>query len=79
MLDDREVGVRFPVGARDFLKTLKPALGPTQPPIRLIPEAVSPGGKPAGRDAEYSSPSSAEVKNYGALSALPHASSRRDA
>ena len=29
-------GVRFPAGGRDFSKTLRLDLGPTQPPIQLM-------------------------------------------
>jgi hypothetical protein len=39
------------------------ALGPTQPPIQGIPEALSLGVKRPGRKADHSPPPSAEVKN----------------
>jgi hypothetical protein len=39
------------------------ALGPTQPPIQWILEALSPGPKRPGREGDHSRPSSAEVKN----------------
>jgi hypothetical protein len=42
----------------DFRK----ALGPTQPPIQWVPGALSVGIKRPGREANYSPPSSAEVK-----------------
>jgi hypothetical protein len=32
-LDDRNVGVRVPVGSRIFSTSSRPALGPTQPPL----------------------------------------------
>jgi hypothetical protein len=48
------------------------ALGPTQPPIQWVPWAISPGVKRPGREADHSPPSSAEVKNSGATSPLPH-------
>jgi hypothetical protein len=38
------------------------ALGPTQLPIQWVPGALSLGVKRAGREADYSPPSSAEVK-----------------
>jgi len=38
-------------------------LGPTQPPIQWVPGALSPRIKRPGREANYSPPSSAEVKN----------------
>jgi hypothetical protein len=42
----------------------RPALGPTQPPVQWVPGVLSPGGKARpGRDADHSSPSSAEVEN----------------
>jgi hypothetical protein len=41
----------------------RPALGPTQPPVQWVPGALSPGGKARPeRDADRSTPSSAEVK-----------------
>jgi hypothetical protein len=45
-----------------FSSASKPALEPTQPPIRWVPEALSSGVKQLGRDSNYPSPSSAEVK-----------------
>jgi hypothetical protein len=53
----------------------KPALGPTLPPIQWGPEAISPGVKRPGREADCSPPSSAKVKNGGAIPSLPHTSS----
>jgi hypothetical protein len=40
----------------------RPALGPTKPPIRWVPGALSLGTKRPGREADHSPPSSAEVK-----------------
>jgi hypothetical protein len=37
------------------------ALGPTQPPIQGVPGSLSLGVKRPGREADHSSPSSAEV------------------
>jgi hypothetical protein len=47
-----------------FLFTIasRTALGPTQPPIQLVPVALSLGVKQPGREADHSPPSSAEVK-----------------
>jgi hypothetical protein len=45
-------------------------LGPTQPPIQWVP-----GVKLLGRESDHSPPSSAEVKNGGAIYALPNMSS----
>jgi hypothetical protein len=49
-------------------------LGPTQPPIQWIPGTLSPGVKQQRREADHSSPSSAEVKKGGAIPPLPHVS-----
>jgi hypothetical protein len=38
------------------------SLGPTQPPIQCVPEALSLGVKRPGREADHSPPSSAKVK-----------------
>jgi hypothetical protein len=54
-----------------FTMRSKPALGHTQSPIRWVPGEISPGIKRPGREADYSPPSSAEVKNGGAISSLP--------
>jgi hypothetical protein len=40
----------------------RPALGPTQPPIQWVSGALSPGIKRPGREADYSPPTTAEVK-----------------
>jgi hypothetical protein len=48
-----------------------PALGPTQPPIQWVPVV-----KRQECEADHSPPSSAEVKNGGALPPLPHKSHR---
>jgi hypothetical protein len=46
-----------------------PAMGPIQPSIQWIPETLSPGLKPQGREADHSPPSSAD-ESY--TSTLPH-------
>jgi hypothetical protein len=56
-----------------------PALGPTQPPIQWAPEAISPGVKQTGCEADHSLPSSAKAKNVGAIPPLLHTSSWRGA
>jgi len=43
-------------------RPLRPALGPTHPPIQWVPEALSLGVKRPGHEADLSPPSSAEVK-----------------
>jgi hypothetical protein len=42
-----------------------PTLGPTQPPTEGVPEALCPGVKRQGREADPSPLSGAEVKNDG--------------
>jgi hypothetical protein len=49
----------------------RPALGPTQPPVQWVPEALSSGINRQGHEADHSPPSSAEVKSGGALLPLP--------
>jgi hypothetical protein len=52
-LDDRAIGVRSPVGAKDFFlsSVSRPALGPTQSPVQWVPGVLSPGVKARpGRD-----------------------------
>jgi hypothetical protein len=61
-LDGRGVGVRV------LLSTLcRPVLGPTQPHIQWIP-----GVKRPGCEADHSPPTTAEVRNGGAIPPLPH-------
>jgi hypothetical protein len=45
-----------------FSTSSRPALGSTQPPIRWVPRALSPGVKRPGREADHLPPVSAEVK-----------------
>jgi len=61
---DRMIGVRIPVGLGIFLFSTpsRPALGPTKSAIQWVPGALSLGVKRPGREADQSSPSSAEVK-----------------
>jgi hypothetical protein len=58
-------GLRILAAAESFLfdAVSRPALGSTQPPIQWEPGALSFGIKRPGREANYSPPSSAEVKN----------------
>jgi hypothetical protein len=48
---------------------------PTQPPIEWIPGVISAGVKRPGHEADRSPPSSAEVRNGGAIPPLPHRAS----
>jgi hypothetical protein len=59
--------------------TSRSDLGPTQPPIRWVPGAVSSGVKRQGHEADDSLSSVAEVKNGGAVPSLSHTSSWRGA
>jgi hypothetical protein len=56
--------ISSPGGGKSFHFSISsiPALGPTQPPIQWVPGALSLGVKRPGREADYSSPTSAEVK-----------------
>jgi hypothetical protein len=45
-----------------FFPASRPALGPTQPPIKWVTGALSLRVKRPGREADHSPPSSAEVK-----------------
>jgi hypothetical protein len=58
---------------QDFLFSLssRPVLGPTQRLIQWVAEALSPGVKRLWLEADGSPPSSAEVKNGGAIPPLP--------
>jgi hypothetical protein len=58
-----------------FSTTSRAALGPIQPPIQWVLGAISPGVKWSEGKADHSPPSSAEVKNGGAIPSLPHMSS----
>jgi hypothetical protein len=50
----------------------RPAVRPTQPPIHMGTADDFPGEKQSGREADHSPPSSAEVKNGGAIPPVPH-------
>jgi hypothetical protein len=66
-LDDGGVGVRALIGSRMFSTSSRPALGPTQPPIQWVP-----GVKRPGREADRSSPTTAEVKKIWIYTSFPH-------
>jgi hypothetical protein len=56
-------GDRIPVGGRDFPHSFRPALGPAQPLLQLLPAVFSGGGgKVAGACPDQPTPSSAEVE-----------------
>jgi hypothetical protein len=48
-----------------------PALGPTQPPIQWVSGALFLGVKRPGREADHSTPSSADVKNAWSYTSTP--------
>jgi hypothetical protein len=55
-----------------FLFTaFRPVLGPTQPPVQWIPGTFSPDVKRPKREADHSSPFSAEVKNAWRYTSTP--------
>jgi hypothetical protein len=64
---------RAPVGAKNFhfSMSFRRALGSTQPPIQWVPEALSPGVKRPGREADHSLPASAEVKKMRIYTSTP--------
>jgi hypothetical protein len=63
-LDDRVLGFdsRRGLGIFLFINASRKDLGPIQPPIQCVPGALSLGVKWLGREADHSSPSSAEIK-----------------
>jgi hypothetical protein len=71
-LGGRGVGVRVPVGVVFLCSTSsRPVLGPTQPPIQLVPGALSPRVKRPVREADHSPPTSAELKNTWIYTSTP--------
>jgi hypothetical protein len=57
-----------------FSTMSRPAVGPTQPAIKWMPMAISLSLHRPGRETDHSHPSSAEVKNGGAVPSLPYMS-----
>jgi hypothetical protein len=49
----------------------RPALGSTQLPTQWVPEALSPGLKRPGHEAEQSTPANAEVKKISIYTSTP--------
>jgi hypothetical protein len=74
-LDDLGFGVRFPART-DFSLFHYVQTGSA---VHLTSYTVVPGLKRQGREADDSPPSSAEVKNCGAILPLPHTPSWRGA
>jgi hypothetical protein len=61
----RELGIFM------FTTASRTGLGPTQPLIQLVRRALFLGVKRAGREADHSHPSSAEVKNAWSYTSIP--------
>jgi hypothetical protein len=60
---DSVVGVRVPMGARIFTShVVQTGSGPTQLPIQCVLGVLSQEVKQRGREADHSSPTSAEFK-----------------
>jgi hypothetical protein len=62
-LDDRGFGSRQGLGIFLFTTASRPALGPTEPPIRWVLGALFLGVKRSGCEADFAPPSSVDVKN----------------
>jgi hypothetical protein len=64
-LDDRGVGVRVPFGDKNFLFSMscRQSLGPTQPRVQGVQEALSPGINRPKREADHSPLNNAEIKD----------------
>jgi hypothetical protein len=74
MLDGQSL---IPGRGKYFLSSIasRLALGLIQPPIQWAPGVTSQGVKRLGHEADHLPPSSAKVKNGGAISPLSHMSS----
>jgi hypothetical protein len=72
-LDGRGFESRCGLGVFLFITTSRRALGEegTQPLIQWVPGTLSLGVKRPDREAEYSPPSSAEVKNAWSYTSIP--------
>jgi hypothetical protein len=57
----------------------RPAMMPTQPPVRRVLGDLFPGVRRPGRETDQSPPACAEAKTVGAIPLLPHMSSWRGA
>jgi hypothetical protein len=59
------------LNGRSFPQPSKLALGPTQPPVQLVPRVLSPRTKRSGREVDYLPPSSADDKNEWSCTSIP--------
>jgi hypothetical protein len=69
-----DIWISIPGRSKRFFSTPqlpRPALGPIKPHNKWVSGAISPGVRWPGREDDHSSPSSAEVKNGGAIPTLP--------
>jgi hypothetical protein len=66
LAQQRDAGEVVPVSIAS-----RPALGPTQPPIKWVQEDIPPWGGGQGHEAEHTSQSSVEVKNGGDIPPIP--------
>jgi hypothetical protein len=55
-----------------FFIAARSVLGPTHSPIQCLSDAISPGIKWQELETDYSFPSTAKVRNVGALPPFPH-------
>jgi hypothetical protein len=80
-LDNRGTVVRFPTGERNFylLRSVQTCSGANPASYTMGIGGYSLRIKRPRREADHSPPSSAEVKNAGVTSPLPHTSSRHSA
>jgi hypothetical protein len=64
---------KSPGRVKNFLcfTSSRPALRPTQPPTQMVLAALSPGVKRPGREADHSTPTSAEVKKMCIYTSTP--------
>jgi hypothetical protein len=77
-LEDRETGVRVPVGSRIFSSSRRldrPALGSIQPPIPWVPGALSPGCNGRGVKLTTHLQLVPRSRKRGSIHPPPHASS----
>jgi hypothetical protein len=70
-LDGRGFESRKGLGIFLLTTASRSALGPTKPPIQGVPGVLSLRVKRQGREADHSSPSSAEVKNSWSYTSTP--------
>jgi hypothetical protein len=70
-LDDRGFESRQGLGIFLFITASRPALGPTQPPIKWVPRTLLLGLKRQGCEADHSPPCNAEFKNACGYTSTP--------